>query len=191
MDAYREGVWRTFAAMLPASRRFSRALDLGCGDGWFAERVAGSGAARYVVPVEVRARRRSRVRPVLYDGRRLPFADRTFDLVYAIDVLHHSPRPVECLEEFLRCAGDTVILKDHTAASGWQRALLAVLDEIGNRRFGVNSVYRYQRGWEWLPVFERAGFRLQELRHPLVCDPRWPLGPLTRRVQFMARWSRA
>jgi SAM-dependent methyltransferase len=191
MDSYREGVWRCLERLLEGNGRFSRALDFGCGDGWFAERMLSSGRAGMVVPVEVQLRRRSRVRPALYDGESLPFADRSFELVYAIDVLHHAPSPPACIAELLRCASDMVIIKDHTAKSPMERLLLAVLDEMGNRRFGVRSVYRYQRHWEWNSVFESAGFRLETLLHPLVCDPRWPLGAVTRNVQYAACWRRA
>jgi SAM-dependent methyltransferase len=134
-------------------------------------------------------RKRSWVEPVLYDGQTLPFSDRCFPLVYAMDVLHHCADPLAAIRELLRCADQYVLIKDHTYQSPAGRLVLGLLDEIGNRRFAVPSLYRYQRGWEWLPVMEEAGFLLRVLLHPAPCHLRAPLG-LTNRFQFVGLWQR-
>jgi hypothetical protein len=63
------------------------------------------------------------------------------------------------------------------------------MDEIGNRRFGVDSVYQYQREWEWLPVIEAAGFVLETLVHPAPCHEGL-LGWATNGLQFVGLWRR-
>jgi len=119
----------------------------------------------------------------------LPFADRAFDLGYSIDVLHHCPEPRLNLCELLRCTGRYLLLKDHTYRSraGW--LALAVMDELGNRRFGVRSRYHYQRGWEWNAAIEEAGFSLEKLVHPAVCHSGL-LGRTTNHLQYIALWRR-
>jgi SAM-dependent methyltransferase len=187
-NPYRRAVFDHLSRLLARRGRYPRALDFGSGDGWIAQQLMARGAADELVAVDVQRRRREVITPTLYDGRRLPFADRAFDLVYAVDVLHHCPEPTAALREMLRvCRGD-VLLKDHSYRNRRQWLLLAVLDEIGNRRFGVPSRYRYQREWEWLPVLAEQGFRQLVLEHPLVCDPRLPwVAP----VQFVGMWSRS
>jgi SAM-dependent methyltransferase len=114
-------------------------------------------------------RRAAPVPFVHYDGARLPFADRSFDLVYAIDVLHHAASPRALVRELARCARKHLLLKDHTYRSIAGRWTLRLLDEVGNRRFGIVSPGLYQRGWEWLPWLEAEGFRQKALVHPLRC----------------------
>ena len=178
------------ASLFATRGQYPRALDFGSGDGWFAQRVRTTGVASEVVAIDVLTRRRPFVAPLLYDGQRLPFPDRSFDLVYAVDVLHHCPEPIVGLREMLRVSRGDVVLKDHTFNNRAERVLLGLLDELGNRRFGVPSLYRYQRGWEWLPEFAAAGFRQVELQHPLVCDPRAPWRWWTPSVQFLGLWER-
>lgn len=188
MNVYRHNVLEEMRRLLAPLPPATRALDVGSGDGWFAQRVVAGGLAHEVVPVDVQRRDRVFVEPRLYDGRRLPFEDRAFPLVYSVDVLHHAPEPVRLLEEVLRCADRYVLLKDHTYHTAGGYLALCALDELGNRRFGIPSRYRYQRDWEWFPVFARAGFSLQALTHPARCGQ----GPMRAfdGLQFVALWER-
>lgn len=190
MNAYQRGVWRHVEELLAPHAPLGLALDFGSGEGWMTRGLVRSGLVRRVVPVDVQLRRGSRVRPVLYDGARLPFPDRSFDLVLAADVLHHCPDPAACLREALRVSRDLFLLKDHnrSSAGGW--LVLALLDEIGNRRFGVPSRYRYQRDWNWMPVVDDAGFDRLRLVHPARCESRPLLAGLVNRFQFLGLWRR-
>lgn len=79
-----------------------RGLDLGCGQGWYAARLAERGFQMTGVDVsrgqieQAQAYCRSRNVDVglsVYDGAHLPFADESFDFVYSINVLHHLVEP--------------------------------------------------------------------------------------------------
>jgi len=186
---YRTRIWNEMNSLLRPHAPFRSALDFGAGDGWFTQLVRAAHLADKVVGIDVIKREHSVVEPLLYPGGRLPFQDRSFDLVYAIDVLHHVPDPRAGLADLARCTDKWMLLKDHTYNSALGFLALSVLDEIGNRRFGVPSIYRYQRGWEWLAAIESEGFRLERLVHPLACAGA-PLGLLTNRLQFIALWRR-
>lgn len=187
---YRERVFQIMAELLRPVAPVPRALDYGAGAGWYARAMQESGLATEVLPLEVHRRRDVLVEPVLYDGRELPFPDKAFDLVYAVDVLHHSDTPRESVEELCRCAARFVLLKDHTFRTAVDFAALGVLDELCNRPSGVRSPRRYQRDWEWLPWFEACGFRLHALVHPAPCH-RGLQGRLLNRLQFVGLWGRA
>lgn len=189
-NPYRKAVLGHLSQLLVGREVYERALDFGSGDGWFARELRSAGAAREIVGIDVCRRTLEFLEPLIYDGTRLPFADQSFDLVYAIDVLHHCPDPGEALRELLRVSRRDVVIKDHTYRTPVGRALLAVMDELGNRRFGVRSRYRYQREWEWLPAFSAAGFESVELHHPLACDPRPPWRWWTPKLQFLGLWRR-
>jgi len=83
--------------MLP-SLAGRRVLDAGCGMGRFAEVAAGAGADVYAIDlstaVEAAERNlgsRSNVHFYQADILNLPFADESFDAIYSIGVLHHTP----------------------------------------------------------------------------------------------------
>ncbi|MFN8094479.1 MAG: class I SAM-dependent methyltransferase [Vicinamibacteria bacterium] len=188
-NAYRERVLRLVHRVIAPHLPVRRALDFGAGDGWFARRMLAAGSAAEVVAVDTMLRRNPHFPVELYDGTRLPYADRSFDLAYCVDVLHHCDDPPARLADLLRCTSHYFLIKDHTEDGPTGRFVLSVLDEIGNRRFGVPSPHRYQRGWEWDSIIEDAGFRLETLVHPAPCQGA-PLGWLTNRMQFVGLWRR-
>jgi SAM-dependent methyltransferase len=189
MNTYRCRLLELFCDLLRPATPVESALDFGCGDGWFAEAIRRHGITRQVTGVDVQLRQSCCIEPIQYDGRRLPFADAAFDLVSSIDVLHHCPHPVASLHEALRCARRWFLIKDHTYRSPAGKLALCILDEVGNRRFGVPSPYHYQRAREWFPSIEAAGFALRQLIHPAPCH-RGLLGWATNRLQFIALWER-
>jgi SAM-dependent methyltransferase len=87
----------------PAAGR--RLLDLGCGRGELGHALAAAGATVTSIDVdrdncERSAQRGCRVTQA--DGRRLPFADATFDGVVCSNLLEHTPTPERVLDEIAR-----------------------------------------------------------------------------------------
>lgn len=84
-------------------------LDLGCGTGWLTSRMAESGA-QSVVGVDVDsgaiATLNSCAGPkekgICASSDALPFADASFDLVVAKDLLEHMPNPARTVDEIYR-----------------------------------------------------------------------------------------
>jgi SAM-dependent methyltransferase len=189
MNPYRRRVLPLLLDLLRERAPVGRALDFGSGDGWFAQELRASGLVREVIPVDVKRREQVVTEPLLYDGRALPFPDRSFDLVYSVDVLHHCPDPEASLRDLVRCSNRLLLLKDHTWRTRLGKLGLAVLDELGNRKFGIPCLYRYQHCWDWFRTIEAAGFRLVTLIHPAPCHVGL-LGRLTNPLQFAALWER-
>lgn len=190
MFGYRHAVLDHCARLLDGRGAGLRALDFGAGDGWFAEAFAARGLAGSVAALDVRRAPRARVEPMIYPGGALPFEDRSFDLVYAIDVLHHCDDPEESLCELMRCSARYVLLKDHVHRTRAGFAMLCAMDEIGNRLAGVPCPYRYQRDWSWRPVLEAGGFVQDGLVHPARCHPLMPPF-VSDALQFVGLWRRA
>ncbi len=75
--------------------RTARVLDLGCGDGYFAERLLAAGAEVIALDVAAEAVRRARNRAPTMDARTidadapLPLPDASFDLVWAGETIEH------------------------------------------------------------------------------------------------------
>jgi len=121
MDDWREAVWRAvpegaeperFAArrafLLDRVAPGERVLDLGCGDGAFAAALLGAGCVVTMADVAEEALRRARLRArgaeavKLAEGQPLPFAEDSFDGVWAGEVLEHVADVVGLLAEVRR-----------------------------------------------------------------------------------------
>jgi 2-polyprenyl-3-methyl-5-hydroxy-6-metoxy-1,4-benzoquinol methylase len=103
---------RPFDRILPYERlRGARVLEIGCGMGLHTSLMAGAGAEVEAIdlsPTSIEATRKrlellglsARVQQA--DAERLPFADRTFDLVWSWGVIHHSARTTRIVREIGR-----------------------------------------------------------------------------------------
>lgn len=188
MNPYRKQILKNILPILEPLGPIESALDFGSGDGWFASELLRLSVVKKITSLDTQLRSHTHLKPVLYGGGKLPWEDKSFDLVYAIDVLHHCESPETSLNELLRCTSKHFLLKDHVYWREWEKVTLALMDEIGNRRFGILSLYKYQKDWNWFPLIEHAGFRMLKIIHPLSCHS-GPLGVLTNHLQFIALWS--
>jgi SAM-dependent methyltransferase len=124
-----------------------RVLDLGCGAGDSVDlfrsldsHVQWTGADIDDSP-EVAQRTRSDAEFVTFDGRQLPFGDRSFDLVYCKQVLEHVRHPAPLLTEVARVlrpegafVGSTSHLEAFHSRSVWNYTpygLMLLLEEAG------------------------------------------------------------
>jgi ubiquinone/menaquinone biosynthesis C-methylase UbiE len=130
------------------------ALDVGCGTGALAARLAGAG---YEVvgldPSEgmlrVLEKRTSRVRAVRGSGTSIPFPDGSFDLVLSVAVMHHIAAAADVrrtLAEMVRVTspGGRVLVWDHNPRNPYWRLLMArVPQDTGDERLvGVRELVR-------------------------------------------------
>jgi SAM-dependent methyltransferase len=120
-------------------------LDLGCGTGRLAERLAAEG---YVVtaldPSRGMLRQLRERRPgfpaVVASGEALPFADETFALTYCVAVMHHVADPVgvgQTLREMARVTrpGGYVLVWDHNPRNPyWPYLMRRVPQDTGAER---------------------------------------------------------
>jgi SAM-dependent methyltransferase len=185
---YRRSIIGGIATALAGRDDAGSALDFGSGDGFFAANLTQLTPIRQITAVDVVERSTNLVKPLIYDGRTLPFPDRSFDLAYAIDVLHHCPDPILALGDMMRCTRSYLLIKDHNYSGPLGKTVLAALDELGNRRFGIPSPRHYQQRWSWVTWLEAQGWERCHWSHPMPCH-RGPLA-LTNPLQFMALWKR-
>lgn len=145
---------RSIAPLLPPS---ASVLDLGAGDGFLASLINIQRPDTSMVGVDVVPRVKSFVPVLQYDGLRAPYADRAFDAVVLVDVLHHARDPRALFGEAVRLARQRVIVKDHICESGLDRMLLRFMDRVSNARFGVPLPFNYLSLREWKELFSSVG----------------------------------
>lgn len=166
-------------------------LDVGCGTGEVALRVAGLVDAVEARGVDVRLRPRVVVPAEPYDGRTLPFDDGRFDVVLLADVLHHCDDPGPVLREALRVARRAVIVKDHLAFGPLSRLALLAMDHVGNAGPGVRVTGTYLDVAGWVALCASVDARIARLSWP-VRTHRPPVSIVTSPdLQFVATIERA
>lgn len=122
-----------------------RALDVGCGTGALAARLAGAGyemagADPSAGMLAVLRERTSHVEAVEAPGSALPFPDGRFDLVLTVATLHHIADPGDVrrtLAEMVRVArpGGRVLVWDHNPRNPyWGRLMARVPQDTGAER---------------------------------------------------------
>jgi SAM-dependent methyltransferase len=121
------------------------ALDVGCGTGALAARLAGAGYETVGVDpsegmLEVLRRRSPHVRAVRASAESLPFPDDSFDVVLTVAVLHHiadRDRVRRTLAEMVRVArpNGRVLLWDHNPRNPyWGNVMARVPQDTGDER---------------------------------------------------------
>jgi SAM-dependent methyltransferase len=120
------------------------------------------------VAVDVGAFRKARVPYVVYDGRRLPFADGSFDMVVVLLTLHHCAEPERVMDEAIRVARGRVLVTESVYRNALDLWWLRRLDHrLNGWRHGgaMPGPFRFRRAEEWAEVLRRPGVA--------VGPPRW------------------
>ena len=124
----------------------ARILTVCGGSGMDAEFLARAGGSVVSADISLEAARRTRERarrfgvtisPLVADVERLPLADRSFDIVYVHDGLHHLERPLAGLHEMARVARRAVSINEPARAAATRLAVhLGIsydVEDAGNR----------------------------------------------------------
>jgi SAM-dependent methyltransferase len=122
-----------------------RVLDVGCGTGVLAARLADAGYETFGVDpsagmLEILRAEHPEVQAALASGTELPFEDSSFDLVLTVAVLHHIADPGDVqgtLAEMVRVArpGGRILVWDHNPRNPyWGRLMARVPQDTGEER---------------------------------------------------------
>lgn len=134
----REKLRRGVVALRPILRG-ATALSVCGGSGMEAEFLARCGARVVLADISPGAAARARERArrfgfdldvVVADAEQLPFPDRSFDIVYVHDGLHHLERPLEALAEMARVARRAVSVNEPARATVTQLAVRVGLSDV-------------------------------------------------------------
>lgn len=142
-------------------------LDVGTGCGWISQFLWKRKNAQ-VTLLDVIDFNQTDLKLVLYDGKKIPFPDNSFDVVLLICVLHHCDEPSEVLKEAKRVTKDRIIIIEDTFSSWFGKFLLYFWDTILNlvaaifltSLFDGNMAFNFKRISEWEKVFSGLDLKL-------------------------------
>lgn len=152
----------------------STLLDVGSGDGLLAAMVAEKRGLSQVCGVDVLVRSNPAVPTTVFDGRKIPHGDDSWDYVMAVDVLHHAGEQEVLFREMLRVARKAVLIKDHLCWNAFDHWMLLKMDGVGNDRHGVAVTGKYLSQKQWGELIRDAGAKVEYFSNRVRIYP-WPL----------------
>ena len=151
----------------------ARVLDVGCGDGAFAQALMTLRPDVSVDGIDVLVRPETKIPVTAFDGLDIPAADKSYDALLFVDVLHHADDPTTLLKDAARVAKGCIVIKDHLKDRPFAGPILAFMDRVGNARHGIALPYHYWRKAEWDQAFGLMNVRPDHWDTDLKIYPAW------------------
>ncbi|WP_298423960.1 class I SAM-dependent methyltransferase [uncultured Kordia sp.] len=118
-------------------------LDIGCGDMKITKILAEQNKNLQTTGVDIYPNTRNWKNYVAFDGRTLPFTEKSFDIILFSDVLHHDYENLDQLIKEAKRVSNFIMIKDHFEYGFFSRTLLQLADIVGNYGYGVSIPKRY------------------------------------------------
>lgn len=156
LEARAENFIRLFEKYLPQE---SQTLDIGGGWGFYAELLARRGHQVVVLDVVKRGFQKAPV--ILYQGVRMPFADKSFDVALLMGVLHHTSHPEAVVREAKRVTRKFLVVVEDLYHHSLGRFWTEWRDRLYNFEFAGHPC-QFKKSDEWVAFFDQLGFTLLE-----------------------------
>ncbi|MGH8710036.1 MAG: class I SAM-dependent methyltransferase [Burkholderiales bacterium] len=140
-------------------QKSDKLLDVGCGPGSVCLLLKNLG--HDVTPLDVQDLSfTDEIKPLIYDGKIMPFTDDTFDVALLLTVLHHMPDPGAVFAEAKRVAKKIIVIED-IYCNRVQQYLTYFVDSLVNLEF-FGHPHSNKSDAEWKILFAELGLKLKE-----------------------------
>jgi SAM-dependent methyltransferase len=161
--------FRWMESAIPPSETPLEVLDLGAGEGfvgfWMEKKLNA-----HVTLADVINLNQTNLPHFIYDGKKLPFADQSFDVTVLSFVLHHCEDQDSVIQEAMRVTRKRILILESVYISKWDLKQLTFLDRLANRlRSGglmkAQEEHLYFRTVkDWTIFFKSKGLRIALIR---------------------------
>ena len=103
------------------------------------------------------------MKPVIYDGNKIPFNDNRFDKSLILTVLHHTPEPEKILYEAKRVSKKIIIIED-IYVNWLHKYVTYFFDSLLNLEFAGHP-HTNKDDKQWKKTFEKLGLKLIDVKY--------------------------
>ena len=155
LDRRAEGFVSLFGEFIPPR---AKVLDIGGSWGFYVEPLRRSRECEVTVLDVVEPKFR-KAPVVTYEGNRIPFPDRSFDVSLLVTVLHHVRFPEKVLAEAKRVSRRFVIVVEDLYHH-WAGRLWTILRDSFYTLEFVGHPHQFRKRKEWQDCFKGLGFQV-------------------------------
>jgi SAM-dependent methyltransferase len=148
-------------------KKILRILDVGCGDMMISKTMSENYDEIKIICIDIYPNRECWDNYFEFDGKNIPFADKSFDVVLFSDVLHHDYYNIKTLLIEAKRVANFIIVKDHFEYGLLSRITLQLADFIGNYGYGVSIPSIYLSKDSYAGLLEGCKIREIEQRCPI------------------------
>lgn len=142
-------------------------LDIGCGDMTIAKTMASRYNKLEFTCIDIYPNKEKWDNYFEFDGKTIPFEDKSFDFVLFSDVLHHDFDKVRVLLTEAKRVSNYILIKDHFEYGLWSRRILQFADFIGNYGYGVSIPKQYFTRQSYSRLLSECKMKEIELLWPI------------------------
>lgn len=136
-------------------------LDVGCDDGTFSQKLLKKNHSLIIKGVDIQNNRPSKIPRKIYDGKKIPYQDKQFDITIAVDVLHHTEDIGSLLSEMRRVTKKYIIIKDYISNDPVSFLGISFIDWLVNVPFGIKCTYNYPSLHKWHDYFKNLNLQVE------------------------------
>lgn len=158
-------VGKKIRPLVPLLPKDTPVLDIGSGNGLAAHLLQNRGVQ--IVPLDIHeGHYHPSMRPMVYDGRNIPFPDNHFEYGIILTVLHHVDDPDVLLREIMRVCKKLIIMED-IYKSNLQKRVTFWMDTAANLFYSpCPHTNKDDAGWK--QTFSDMGYTLEHAEYRRV-----------------------
>jgi ubiquinone/menaquinone biosynthesis C-methylase UbiE len=155
-------------------------LDFGCGDLSLANALkqAVPGLTATGIDVVDSGARYPGISFRTYNGKTLPYKEKTFDITTVYHVLHHCDDPEAALGEVMRVTKKIILLVEPVYRNSLDIFFMKILDRLGNgwRNVTIAMPFTFQKEGTWKKWVQGPDWKIKDIK-PAGVLPGWlPFG---------------
>jgi ubiquinone/menaquinone biosynthesis C-methylase UbiE len=147
---------------IPFIKKGSKVLDIGCG--WCNVSKILRDKGFKVTPLDIRdISFYENIKAIIYNGKKFPFKNKSFDYSLILTVLHHTPDPEMIIKEAMRVSDKIIIIED--IYYNWiHKKWTHFFDSLFNLEFKGHP-HSNKSDSEWRMVFKKLKLKVVKAKY--------------------------